>query len=164
MRVDLKCRGLFSRKSALLEDDQLVILEHLLLSDRVRRVGFDRVEAVALSKRVPWVSLLILGLLVMGPGVVLLLVGSSPMPNDSRIVFFSIGGALLIAGSLVVLWHAVCRQSRIAVVRAGETRELRTITSPARVRRFVEQLRESVAQAQQPGYSSDAESEPAKSP
>jgi len=140
MASELKCCDLFSRKTALLQADQLVILEHGLLSDRVRRIGFDRVESVAMSRGVPWAGLLLIGLGIIGGGVPLLLIGLSQSTANSQLPMLLIGSVLLILGGPVFVWHAVCGQSRIYFVRSGETRELRAISPPRKIRRFLDEV------------------------
>jgi hypothetical protein len=149
MPVDLKCRGLFSRETVLLEADQLVILEHNLFSDRIRRLGFDRVQQVAASRRVPWASVLMLALVVLLPASILLLIAANTGAGIGRFYTMIFGAALFVVGGGTLVWQLICRESRIFVTRAGQTRQLRTITPPARVQRFLDRLIEAIEQAQQ---------------
>jgi hypothetical protein len=149
MSVDLKCRSLLSRRSVLLQPQRVVILEHSLFSDRVRRIGLDRIEQVAWSRTWPWPSLLVTGLLVVLPAAVLILAGANQSPGMTRNYTLGVGLVILVLGGANLVWQVVCCQSRIFITRAGETQELRTITSARRVDRFLADLFAAIRAVQQ---------------
>jgi hypothetical protein len=157
MQVDLKCRGLISRSSVVIDPDEVIILEHSLFSDRVRRLGLDRIEQVAWMRVVPWVTLLVVGLLIVLPAALLLIISANLNTTGSQYYGLSVGATLLVFGIAAMLWHSICRTSRIFITRAGQTRELRTVTRPGKVDRFLARLFQAIHQAQQP---TDGASEP----
>lgn len=146
--LKLKCRDLFSRRTALLEMDQLVLLDHLPWSDRVRRVGFDRVAQVTMRRQVPWTSLAALWLGVAGPaGILLLIALNQPgvaLPGSLGMIAAALGSGAVI----VSVWQLICRQTRIHIKRGDQWYELRTITTPRRVNYFMRRFCQRIERAQ----------------
>jgi len=167
--TQLKCRDLFSRRTALLEADQLIVLDHGPISDRVRRIRFDRVGQVALAKRMPWPSLLALWLLVLLPAALLLVIANTrPLGSQPATLLLTVGVVLAVVAVAASVWYLICRQSRIYLQRAGQWYELRAIAPPGRVQSFVDGLVariEGVQQCAGPGPASPAtEAQPGPTP
>jgi hypothetical protein len=154
--VDLKCHDLFTRRSALLDARQLIILDHGLIGDRVRRVNFDRVDQVTLHKRLPIAPLTLLLLLVLVPGAILELIALGMRPGEEQWVVGGFGLALMCIAIGGIGWHAVCRQSCIAIQRGDQRYELRAVTTPARIRRFLNTLTHHIEHIQQRGETTTA--------
>lgn len=156
MSADLKIVDVLTRQSLLVEPTCLVVLEHQTLSDRMRRVLFDRVESVTVWRGVLW-GRVILILLLMLPAALLLLI-DDPVARGIALT-------VLLCTGLALLYYLWCGKTRIRIVRDGEERAFTAIAPPGRVRRFRDKL-EAAIRADQARARAEAQAsvEPSTSP
>lgn len=135
MPEDLTSAGLFRREAYLIDDDCLMVLEAGFASDRVRRIGFDRIESVVVWSQMAggWQFL---GIVTAAFGFVM---GLSE---------FFVGWFIAGIGAVIFARFALCRKYTIRITRAGMRKDIFCTLRPARVDRFVERLCAAIDAAQ----------------
>jgi hypothetical protein len=141
MSADLKCNTTLRRTSLVILDDCLVMLEHELTRDRVRKVMFDRVESVLIWAKVPWLRIVLLFVLLGLPALGILLI-HEPVSTAIALVLlaFVVG---MNAG------YAYCGHTTIRIVRAGQTYEISGIFRRGPLTRFRARLLGGIRRVQQ---------------
>lgn len=141
MAADLTTTGFFQRRSVILQNDHVVVLEHQSTKDRVRRIAFDRIEHVVLWRSLPWVYMVVYGLLLGGPGLAFLAVRSTP------IIF--IGLTLVAITVIIEARYLYMGKTSIRITRAGSAYVISGVVSPRKVDRFISRMEEAIHRAQQ---------------
>ena len=132
MSVDLRSISMFGRSSVLLMDDSVVKLEHTYTDDRLRRFMFDRIETVLIWRRTPWGRLILVGLILGGPGIGLQFAGD-PIARW-------IGISLIFIAVVLCGWFLYCGATTIRIVASGRQHQFKGLFRPGKLRRFREKL------------------------
>lgn len=156
MGVDLKSNSFFKRISIVLMDDSLVTLEHERTQDRSRRIMFDRIESVVVWRSIPWVRIVLIGLLIVLPAASILFIG--------RLTSTIIGTMFLAFGLAVILWYFYCRHTILRIMRAGQAHDISGIYRPGRFRPFRDRLISNIRNSQQVMVDSSGAMPPATPP
>lgn len=139
MAVDLKHSSLLQRFSILLDGDQLLMLEHGITSDRIRRVPLTRVQSLTIDKRQ---NVLLL--------VVLTLAGLAFLPllfvELAGFVIFGVICLLVIA--VFFIWKVVCGVTIFTFTYDGQTRSCKASASPTKISMFADRLIDRIEQVQ----------------
>ncbi len=135
MPADLTSAGLFHREAFLIDDDCLVVLEAGFSSDRVRRIGYDRVESVVVWSQMAG-GRQFFGIVMAAFGFVMGL---------SELV---VGWFVAVVGAAIFARFALCRKYTIRITRAGRRKDICCTRHPAPLHRFVERLCAAIDAAQ----------------
>lgn len=135
MPTDLTTSGLLHRTSVLVRDNELVLLEHQFTKDRLRRIAYDRVEAVLCWRTMPWVRMMLFLIGLGTPGILLVIYEPSVM---------LIGWLLISMAVLIVLRYLYLGKSLIRITRAGNDYHLEGIVSPRKLKRCLARLESAI--------------------
>ena len=140
MPVDAHFSQFTKKISAIVDDDNLVILEHDYTRDKVRRIQFDRVESLVTWRRYPLLHVLLSTLFFGGIGIALLVVQDS-VANGIAAFMFSILAMLL-------FYYTTRQRSHIRIVRGGKTFQYAGFNSRRKFERFLEKLSVAISRTQ----------------
>ncbi len=140
MAVDLRFGVILNRRSLVLYDDHVVVLEHGVTRDRVRRIAYDRIQSVLSWRGLPWGRMLFFAALFGAPGLLLLTVGATPHTV--------IGLTLLVCTALIEARYLTMRLTRIRITRADKHYDFKGVVSRRKVARCLQRLDEDIRQAQ----------------
>src|SRR5439155_8016911 len=103
-------------------------LEHSSNKDRVRRILFNRVEALIVWRQWPAVRMTLVAFFLGFPGLLLLL------PRETATTVISV--FLLVLAGGILTFYTYCRKTTIGIYRAGRVEDITGIFWPAKVRRL----------------------------
>lgn len=146
MAVDLKISGLFSRKSLVLQDEYLIEVSHHSMSDRVRRIGYDRIEAVMVSLGVAWGSILLAGIFV-GIGLLLAMAAMQGGVDRDAWAFFAV--MFLAIGVPLMVRAVLLRSLRLRITRGERDYDYKALTTPRGMDKFIVKLETRIEACQQ---------------
>jgi hypothetical protein len=141
MAADLKFTGIAHRSSIVLLDDHLVVLKHGSTRDRVRRVVYDRIDSVLSWRSLPWVRMVLFGVLF-GISGLLMLAAAEPFANV-------LGAILLSTTTLIEVRYLYMGKTTLRITRADKHYDFTGVVSPRKVASCLSRLDRDIRLAQQ---------------
>lgn len=147
MAIDLHSRNFFGSTSLLVCDDRVVVLEHSVGPDRMRRVLFEQLDSVSYSSKR---TILVPGIAAVGSllftWMLYEMIGPRITPAAVAGLFI---GALGLLWSLVVLaWFLLTIRVRVLLHRSIGDLTFSCRCTPGRMRRFLLKLEQTAVAAQ----------------
>jgi hypothetical protein len=139
MSADLTYSGWMTRGSLVLQDDALVVLEHQVIRDRVKRIKYDRVSTLLIWREFP-VGRAVLFLVLFGlPGISSLTTGGGGIVT---------GSILLAVLAIIEIRYALYQKTHILIQRGERTYRYSGIFSRKKVNRFAERFASAARRSQ----------------
>jgi hypothetical protein len=137
--VDFSTRTLFNKKSGIIDEECLIVLEREGARDRMWRIQFDRVQSLTVWRAVPWWWSVPLGIIVVTS--TLLFFVDQPIANG-------IGLGTLVMALLLGFWLVHCGNTHLAFTRDGAVTRVMFMVRPSKRKRIVQRIRENIAKTQ----------------
>jgi len=137
MPADLRIHGFVNRKSFLVMEDSLVMLEHSQFSDRIHKILYESIESIIVWKKTPWLKMTLTALILGGFAYIPFLGTGSPANSDTR------NYLLIVLGVFVALEVILLTRKNvfIRIIHAGQPLDLAFGAFPWTVRKFVDNIR-----------------------
>ncbi|MDH5639262.1 MAG: hypothetical protein OEZ04_12315, partial [Nitrospinota bacterium] len=102
MAADLTIPGTTGRKSFLLMDDALVMLEHGGMRDRVTKILYEHIETILVWKKMPWIKIILTAVFL--GGLALLFLREAEKGNEAfRTSAEILAAALIVAEAVIII-------------------------------------------------------------
>jgi|GEM_PF-4175988 len=144
MPADVKFNSWFTRNSAVVEDDHLVVLEHHSTKDRVRRIHYDRIDSILGWRKWPIGRMLFFGLIIGMPGLGLLFVDDTAA---NIVALIPISLALII-----IIRYCFVHVTYVQINRAGTGHRFTGMLTRKKLDRFLNKLGAAVHESQLLGH------------
>lgn len=144
MPPDLRIHGFISRKSLLIMDNSLVLLEHSEFNDRVKKIMHESIESIIVWKKTPWIKMTLTALILGGVASIPFIAGSG-IDNPGTKANLLIVSVILVTLEVIFLLR---KNVFIRINHAGEALDLSFSAYPWQVRKFVEKSKTSVERVQ----------------
>lgn len=138
MSVDLKISGLTGGMSVLTLDGELIILEHGVGQDRVKRILYENIESILVWEKIPWLRMIGAAVFL---GLLIYVFGAAYRTGRDETSLY----VIFILGVLLVLLEAIFLIRKDAHMRINHGAEPYDLTAPAypwRIRKFVQKVRD----------------------
>ncbi|MDH5638042.1 MAG: hypothetical protein OEZ04_06085 [Nitrospinota bacterium] len=137
MPVDLRVHSLASRKSLLVMEDSLVMLEHSQFSDRIHKILYESIESIIVWKKLPWLKMTLTALALGGFAYIPFIGTGSLANNDTRIYLLIVLGVFVALETILLIRKKVF----IRINHSGLALDLAFSAFPWKVSNFVDKVR-----------------------
>lgn len=139
MAVDFSTRTLFNKKSGIIDEECLIVLEREGARDRMWRIQFDRVQSMTVWRTIPWWWSIPIGIISVTS--TLLFFVDQPVANG-------IGLGTLVMVLLLGSWLVYCKNTHLGFTREGVVTRVTFMVRPSKRKRIVQRIRENIAKTQ----------------
>jgi len=145
MPVDLRVHGIANRKSLLVMEESLVLLEHSQFSDRIHKIRYENIETILVWRKTPWLKMAVTAV-ILGAIAYIPFVGSWSLEDrDTQVYLLTALGFFAVLEALFLFR----KNHFIRIIHSGQRLDLKVSAFPWKARGFVDKVRAHAGQRQE---------------
>lgn len=142
MAVDINIIGVVGQEGLVLEDDHLIILQSRSNTSRIWRIPYEQVTQIIVTRRRPWVRMILMSMLPAMPGLLFLGLGIGALSdgNSTAIALLLLAGVFALLLLIILAWYEWCRKTVVDIHYGSRHRKLEFIVRPKKRERFLDRM------------------------